>query len=45
MGSWDMNRVKQQIMKLSARVASVERLQRMVDQLNAIGECLEVLDK
>lgn len=45
MGSWDMGRVKAQLNKLSQRVQSLERLQRMVDQMNAIGECLEILDR
>ncbi len=45
MSSWDMQRVTEALKKLNSRVAALERLQRMVEQLNAIGECLEILDR
>ncbi|KAL6756714.1 hypothetical protein V8C86DRAFT_2643448 [Haematococcus lacustris] len=45
MGSWEMERVKGQVSKLKARVAALERLQKMVEQLGAVAECLELLDK
>ncbi len=45
MSAWDMEKVRFALAKLNSRVAALERMQKVVEQLHAIGECLEILDR